>query len=198
MPTDELLPINDDPPPPYPVNSRTRRVRASRRAGQHVQLSSSDSQCGDYDTFTHASGSGRPLTVFTADGEPSETTPFLSSSPQVHVLRPRSLSHGSIMSSVSAAPSLAQTLTSIFYVDDEGDGDAELLHEHSSSPSAENGIGHSRRRWKAYWRPAGKLAYWKSLFHLAVLNFPYALAAWIYLFVFTVVRCPPLPFFAGY
>jgi hypothetical protein len=30
-----------------------------------------------------------------------------------------------------------------------------------------------------------------ALFHLLVLNFPYALAAWIYLFVFTLVSVFP-------
>ncbi|PCH35975.1 hypothetical protein WOLCODRAFT_126472 [Wolfiporia cocos MD-104 SS10] len=39
---------------------------------------------------------------------------------------------------------------------------------------------------RKYFRPMGKLAYYSSLFHLLVLNFPYALLAWVYLFVFTV------------
>ncbi|KAI0076135.1 hypothetical protein K474DRAFT_1645540 [Panus rudis PR-1116 ss-1] len=41
-------------------------------------------------------------------------------------------------------------------------------------------------RWKKYFRPVTIRAYYSSLFHLLVLNFPYALAAWIYLFVFTL------------
>ncbi|KAH9932494.1 uncharacterized protein B0H18DRAFT_985868 [Fomitopsis serialis] len=41
-------------------------------------------------------------------------------------------------------------------------------------------------RWRRYYRPLGKRAYYASLFHLLVLNFPYALLAWVYLFVFTV------------
>ncbi|KZT71651.1 hypothetical protein DAEQUDRAFT_763516 [Daedalea quercina L-15889] len=41
-------------------------------------------------------------------------------------------------------------------------------------------------RWRRYCRPLSKRAYYASLFHLLVLNFPYALLAWIYLFVFTV------------
>ncbi|KAH9932488.1 uncharacterized protein B0H18DRAFT_26848 [Fomitopsis serialis] len=41
-------------------------------------------------------------------------------------------------------------------------------------------------RWRRYYRPLGKRAYYASLFHLFVLNFPYALLAWVYLFVFTV------------
>lgn len=46
-------------------------------------------------------------------------------------------------------------------------------------------------RWQRYYRPLSKRAYYASLFHLLVLNFPYALLAWIYLFVFTVVRMLP-------
>jgi hypothetical protein len=42
--------------------------------------------------------------------------------------------------------------------------------------------------WKRYFRPLVQMVYYRSLFHLLVVNFPYALAAWIYLFVFTVVR----------
>lgn len=49
-------------------------------------------------------------------------------------------------------------------------------------------------RWQRYYRPLGKRAYYASLFHLLVLNFPYALLAWVYLFVFTVVRRLPQPF----
>ncbi|KAH9949110.1 hypothetical protein B0H21DRAFT_171284 [Amylocystis lapponica] len=41
-------------------------------------------------------------------------------------------------------------------------------------------------RWRRYFRPMGKRAYYAPLFHLFVLNFPYAVLAWVYLFVFTV------------
>ena len=37
----------------------------------------------------------------------------------------------------------------------------------------------------------GKKAYYSALFHLLVVNFPYALAAWVYLFVFTLVCLTP-------
>ncbi|KAI0929811.1 hypothetical protein AcV5_006677 [Taiwanofungus camphoratus] len=42
------------------------------------------------------------------------------------------------------------------------------------------------QRWRRYFRPLGRRAYYAALFHLLLLNFPYALFAWIYLFVFTV------------
>ncbi|THU90895.1 hypothetical protein K435DRAFT_801676 [Dendrothele bispora CBS 962.96] len=44
----------------------------------------------------------------------------------------------------------------------------------------------SKRSWKRYFRPLARKPYYTSLFHLLVLNFPYALAAWVYLFVFTL------------
>jgi hypothetical protein len=42
--------------------------------------------------------------------------------------------------------------------------------------------------WRRYWRPLGDGVCWRALVHLLLLNFPYALCAWVYLFVFTVVR----------
>ncbi|KAI0043677.1 hypothetical protein FA95DRAFT_362760 [Auriscalpium vulgare] len=44
-----------------------------------------------------------------------------------------------------------------------------------------------RARWRRYFRPMGRRAYWVPLVHLLLLNFPYALLAWIYLFVFTLL-----------
>ena len=48
-----------------------------------------------------------------------------------------------------------------------------------------------RARARRYFRPLRVRAYYSALFHLLVLNFPYALLAWVYLFVFTLVS--PLP-----
>ncbi|KAI0708916.1 hypothetical protein C8T65DRAFT_739983 [Cerioporus squamosus] len=42
-------------------------------------------------------------------------------------------------------------------------------------------------RWRRYFRPLKKSAYYSALFHILVVNFPYALFAWIFLFVFTLV-----------
>ncbi|KAI0769405.1 hypothetical protein BD413DRAFT_604979 [Trametes elegans] len=42
-------------------------------------------------------------------------------------------------------------------------------------------------RWRRYFRPLGRRAYYAALLHLVVLNFPYALLAWVFLFVFTLV-----------
>ena len=43
-------------------------------------------------------------------------------------------------------------------------------------------------RWRRYFRPITRRAYYSALFHLLCLNFPFALLAWVYLFVFTLVR----------
>ncbi|KAI0358727.1 hypothetical protein OH77DRAFT_1421161 [Trametes cingulata] len=45
----------------------------------------------------------------------------------------------------------------------------------------------SAARWRRYFRPLGRRAYYSALFHLLVLNFPYALLSWVFLFVFTLV-----------
>ncbi|KAH8977217.1 hypothetical protein EDB86DRAFT_1277228 [Lactarius hatsudake] len=44
-----------------------------------------------------------------------------------------------------------------------------------------------RSRWRLYFRPMGRSAYWSALLHLLVFNFFYALFAWVYLFVFTLL-----------
>ena len=46
-------------------------------------------------------------------------------------------------------------------------------------------------RWRRYFRPLRRRAYYSALFHILVLNFPYALFSWIFLFVFTLVRIFP-------
>ena len=51
-------------------------------------------------------------------------------------------------------------------------------------------------RWRRYFSPLKRRAYYSALLHILVLNFPYALASWVFLFVFTLVRLPsfsPLP-----
>ncbi|KAJ3723573.1 hypothetical protein DFJ43DRAFT_646128 [Lentinula guzmanii] len=48
-------------------------------------------------------------------------------------------------------------------------------------------ISSAQARWARYFRPLTRSVYWRSLTHLVLVNFPFALAAWVYLFVFTVV-----------
>ena len=40
---------------------------------------------------------------------------------------------------------------------------------------------------KRYFSPLTRVVYYRALFHILLLNFPYALVAWVYLFVFTTV-----------
>jgi hypothetical protein len=120
------------------------------------------------------------------------------------------------MSATSAAPSLARTVASLFADDWSGDeeddcpavsprpdgaGTRGQVQDASHSPQlgdeSEPEVGEDvdgrdkrgsfSRRWRRYWRPLGRRAYWAALFHLLALNFPWALVAWVYLFVFTLV-----------
>jgi len=170
-----------DPPPPYP--SRDRRHRRRRPT---VELSSADSE--DVSFPTHA----------------DETTPLLGVSSPTRRTRTMSLSSGA-----SVSPSLAQTVVSAFRID--LDSDVEDTEETTNPPPADGGAlpdnhlttapGITRRRargwrsrWRLYFRPIGRMAYWSALLHLLVFNFFYALFAWVYLFVFTLVRNLGSPF----
>ena len=98
---------------------------------------------------------------------------------------------------MSTAPSLAQTVLSLFQAEDEMSVGEDGYDAPSPLLGGEAGrVGGQRHKrgllslatWRRYFKPLTVKAYYKSLFHLVVLNFPYALAAWVYLFVFTVVR----------
>lgn len=208
-----------DPPPPYPSRERrTRTARPNRRPIQRIQTTlqhqqrnaqapSTDSH-SDYEARASPQAllTPHPFSAYDGEFEPTETTPFLgplSSSPRGGprrlLGRPRSLSH---MSTISAAPSLAHTVFSLFQTEDDDDADFSgsleeraLLsprdytndNHHVGEPvSRAHGI-FSLRMWQRYFRPLVRKAYYKSLFHLLVLNFPFALVAWVYLFVFTLV-----------
>ncbi|KAF8965566.1 hypothetical protein BDZ97DRAFT_1904001 [Flammula alnicola] len=187
-----------DPPPPYPSRERRSRIPRTHRGqhgriqtSQHIQTSSGETQT-DLDT---------QLSPYTDedDGEPMESTPFLptrgSYTRQYQGVtgRPRALSS---TSTTSATPSLAQTVLSLFQTEDEGsfgngvdDSQQISLRDGTRSvlSSQRQGTGFfSRAAWRRYFRPLGVMVYYKSLFHLLVVNFPYGLVAWIYLFVFTV------------
>ncbi|KAA1474082.1 hypothetical protein DENSPDRAFT_840620 [Dentipellis sp. KUC8613] len=132
-------------------------------------------------------------------------------------VRPRTVSQSStVFSGASVSPSLAQTVISALRMEDsdldydgeaedehadggrevEGEVEAGRLQDGDGAERLGSGVDISRRRvrrtgwrvrWKRYWRPLGRGAYWTALFHLLVLNFPYALVAFIFLFVFTVL-----------
>jgi hypothetical protein len=193
-----------DPPPPYP--SRERRARAARSNRRHRLQTAEYAQLTSTDSHSDHEASS-PQLLFTPvpfldehdRGEPTETTPFLAPSSPISTSRrlagrPRAYSH---TSTVSIAPSLGQTVLSLFVTDDgESDYDEELErgpllledgHYDRVSDISRRHRGGSFAAMKRYFRPLVQKAYYRSLFHLLVVNFPYALAAWIYLFVFTVV-----------
>lgn len=173
------LNVPQEPPPPYP--SRERRHRRRRTAAEG---SSADS---DDPTFL---GTAHP------PPHPDETTPLLGVRPPTRRRRTMSLS-----SAASISPSLAQTVVSAFRMDLDSDGEdgEETPHDRlavgtlpddhlSHAPALTRHRPRSwRTRWRNYFRPMGRGAYWSALLHLLVINFPYALLAWIYLFVFTLV-----------
>lgn len=199
-----------DPPPPYPDPHRRHRthVRGSRAATvagrTHTHLEAPSDRIARVSSFYEDDD----------EGEANENTPFLSSNRTRHARhgRQRSFSQGS---TPSVAPSLAQTVLSFFQEDEDGvdceyrgdceDGQGRSPEDGVNLDEPEAAAGRSccscccsRSAWVRYFRPLRKRVYYKALFHLYVLNFPYALAAWIYLFVFTVVSSRSIPFLVGH
>ena len=160
-----------DPPPPYP--SRDRRSRAERARLRRAAQLSAESGGGTLrvfvDPLTRTQSESSPLSA--EDG--TETTPLLS--PR---RRPRTLSHSTGVSTHS----IAQTVVSLFGADDvDADENAVGVDGHEAVASS------SRRSMKRYFRPLIRRAYYKPLVHLLIINFPYALCAFVYLFVGTLV-----------
>lgn len=184
-----------DPPPPYPSRPRRARRHATSRQ-QHQQSPSRENEPLSYDRARSVS----PIPPGADENTPLLSGSALPSSPRNFYRRtaggrPRSLSHGSILSHASAAPSLAQTVISLF-ADEESDCDypplppphqPHSLHIQRLSSLDHDGERDRRNAWRRYFRPLVRRVYWMALFHLVVLNFPYALAAWVFLFVFTLV-----------
>ncbi|XP_006457221.1 hypothetical protein AGABI2DRAFT_196037 [Agaricus bisporus var. bisporus H97] len=184
--------------------STTRRIQHSPRLVYHQQHSSYDSQ----DRNSPVSPGLHSDEDFVV--EPTEHTQLLLGPPLARRTvsggaRRRSYSHTSTQ---SAAPSLARTVISLFQTeedsprdpyasDDEYEDRSYLVTpdlrqvvpggdtQQSRSPSSKGGF-FSMTSWRRYFRPLTKKVYYKTLLHLMVINFPYALLAWLYLFVFTV------------
>lgn len=198
------VPLISDPPPPYPSRSRRpRRVRGVRNSNAYANAN--HAQVGYGSTDSEWDTGSTPLIIHNdAAEQPS------SSSPNARRFgRPRSMSGASVVSSTSVAPSLPQTIVSLFCADDEDeeddDGRANVSPERrplldASSPSYSDMAGREPQRpqqwsffslesWRRYFRPLARKVYWKAFFHLSVINFPYTLGSWLFLFVFTVVRC---------
>lgn len=162
-PIEEILVVSPspDPPPPYraPRRSRGTTSRSIRRA---VQASD--------DSYTSVGGVSLQGDV---DNEgATEATPLI---------RRRTLSHSS-----TAAPSvhsIAQTVLS------SSRTMMSLFQTEEDRPVAEaSSVERSfAKRTKRYFRPFFKRTYYAALFHLLVINLPFEIAAWVYLFVGTLV-----------
>jgi hypothetical protein len=161
----DIVPPPADPPPPYPAGSRTgRRARGNTtRSSRRAAQISDDSQVG---------------TLSLDSGGESETSPLLGAR-----RRPRTTSHSSTVHSVH---SLAHTVLSLFAEPETH----SLIAPVAVVPSTADLPFFERA--KRYFRPMTRKVYYAALFHLLLLNFPYELAAWIFLFAGTLVssfRC---------
>ncbi|KAG2135470.1 hypothetical protein DEU56DRAFT_807191 [Suillus clintonianus] len=208
--------VYDPPPPYPSQERRSRTTRHSRRHRLPAPLSPQppsdlDRAAGYVSPQLLVSTHSFPRTE-----DATEQTPLLGDSLLGSIQRAsgrqRTNSQSStIVSSNSFAPSLAQTVLSLLHSDpdDESDVDTyEALGDDRDNPCAHNGpqrrrqnagtsieshsgSSHrwplfSRRCWSRYFRPMTRRAYHAAAFHLLALNFPYALLAWVYLFVFTL------------
>jgi hypothetical protein len=203
-----------DPPPPYPDPLRrhhNRTLRSHRSGGAsaihgHGRVHSHSPETHlDRDTLLS------PYLEEDDDDDTTESTPFLLANRghSTRHSRRRSFSHSS---TASGATSLTQTVFSLLQGDDDDD-DADIhcggdcadcyRHQHrdgsvvvddtvSTISSARSANLFKCAGWDKYFAPLTKKVYYRALFHLLVLNFPYALVAWIYLFVLTVV-CQFMP-----
>jgi hypothetical protein len=208
-----------DPPPPYPDPSRPRRARLNpprRRSNPHIRtISSVESQSDIEGHGSHSAGLSPSSGPPTEDDEDEDErramllahNAGLLRNPNAHhqtrLTRPRSSSQ---LSSLSAAPSLAHTVLSLFqvepeeeeggvYLPDEGfsehhyvthlDDDGDRASVHSTTTCGFNPF--SLSSWRRYFRPMARSLYWRGLVHLLCVNFPFAVIAWVYCFVFTLV-----------
>ena len=194
--------LPSEPPPPYTTSPH--RSRRSRRPGTRVP-SDSVADC-EAPARTNPPQRVRhgPLGPDVSDDDvATENTPLLST-PLLR-RRQRTVSHSSTArSTISGSPSFAQTLVSAFQPELDSDIDLNITspaqderrhicQRHEISESSAEGLDQhveSLGAWarvKRYFRPMGRRAYYSAVFHLLVVNFPFALLAWVYLFVFTLV-----------
>ncbi|TFL03030.1 hypothetical protein BDV98DRAFT_603362, partial [Pterulicium gracile] len=204
--SDPLL-LPNDPPPPYrePDSPPSRRRRSRRHGGVSGHSHhTTDTSYHDDEIYPN------PPTI---TQEPLNDVASETRRRSGRTGRARGTSITSTVASRSSnAPSLTHTLASMFKMDRD-DEDDEILHSeedgglevgpiHLRSDEVDEVVDGapvdpvsvqtprvegSRRRWlRRYFRPLRRPVYWWALFHLVVLNFPFALAAWLFLFVLTV------------
>jgi hypothetical protein len=203
--------ITDDPPPPYPSRDRRRTLRTSRRhtrPSTDVEQHSPTTTDPDINENTplllapHSSSQiRRPSTSFRARPRSLSHTSVASASPSL-AQTVISLFQDCDPADHRAEDDADVDVDGVGAGTDGGDAEVEYdilgdadrhcvhgdihLHQDSTPVSAR----FSKRGWSRYFRPMRKKVYYMALFHLLFLNFPYALAAWVYLFVFTLVSTP--------
>ena len=197
LPLTQQLP--SEPPPPYTTSPH--RSRRSRRPGARVASDSAvDCEVSTRANQPHRVRHGPIGPDLSDDDAATENTPLLST--PILRRRQRTLSHSStVQSNISGSPSFAQTLISAFQPELDSDIDfsvaspaqderRHLCRRQEVSESSTEGLDHhvdAFARIKRYFRPMSRKAYYSAVFHLLVVNFPFALLAWVYLFVFTLV-----------
>lgn len=192
---DELESTPTDPPPPYPTRERrSRPARTHRGTHGRIQTTNIPSHHHHHHQHTQSLSSGShidsdsPLSPYTDDDvEPTENTPIFPRHHHHHGGRPRAQSY------TSTTSSLTHTVLSIFQTEEDDSSEDSLrfslANDGVSVRSSQRGTGFfSGAALRRYFRPLSMKSYYRALFHLLVINFPYGLVAWIYLFVFTVVR----------
>ena len=194
--------LPSEPPPPYTTSPH--RSRRSRRPGTRVPSDSAvDCEVSTRAHQPHRVRHGPIGPDVSDDDATTENTPLLS--PPLVRRRQRTLSLSStVQSNISCSPSFAQTLISAFQPELDSDIDFDvaspahderrhLCRRREVSGSSTEGLDqHVERlgafaRIERYFRPMSRKAYYSAVFHLLVVNFPFALLAWLYLFVFTLV-----------
>ncbi|KAJ3749674.1 hypothetical protein DFH05DRAFT_1533392 [Lentinula detonsa] len=189
-------PLND-PPPPYPSSSHRTRLVHVNRGTRSIRRDSQQQQRSQVvpptESDIHEPHQRSVIRAFVVEDPTedaaSETTPLLgginsgypeSPSSTSH-LRPRSLSQSSINSFAPSLASIAQTA----WVRSLSTG-VGLPNLNQTTHPPRIILSSTQARWARYFRPLTRPVYWRSLTHLVLVNFPFALAAWVYLFVFTV------------
>ena len=160
------VPVLDDPPPPYPNRERRPRTGTTRGSRRLTLIST------DNDGRTQPQSLHRDVASPTDDD--TEITPLLSPH-----RRRRTISH----STVASAHSIAQTVLSLFQAE-AAEAEAFVVQDGSSGDAQDKDLTLRLRR---YFRPLHRKSYYKALFHLTVINFPFALMAFVLLFVGTLV-----------
>lgn len=156
-----------DPPPPYP--SRDRRTRAGNLRSMRRMVPPPNTE--------RSSSGGIEITSDDNTGV-NERSPLLSSTRR----RRRTVSHSSVLTEESSQ-SLTQTILSLFEADEESD----TSFSETRTPRNNTNNTNIQTKTRRYFRPLLRKSYYLSLCHLMMINFPFALLCFLFLFIGTLV-----------